>query len=89
MISSNIKLHELSTGRPPLVATAMTMLKQYLFQFVPSRRLFGSLKTILTSMSRTGTRDKSALRSSSAASTLPALISTLLLLTARPTSCPM
>lgn len=34
MISSNIKLHELSTGRPPLVATAMTMLKQYLFQFV-------------------------------------------------------
>lgn len=32
MISSNIKLHELSTGRPPLVATAMTMLKQYLFQ---------------------------------------------------------
>lgn len=35
MISSNIKLHELSTGRPPLVATAMTMLKQYLFQCVP------------------------------------------------------
>ncbi|BGP12913.1 hypothetical protein JCM10213_004332 [Rhodosporidiobolus nylandii] len=33
MISSNIKLHELSTGRPPLVATAMTMLKQYLFQY--------------------------------------------------------
>ncbi|GAA5922610.1 hypothetical protein JCM1841_006751 [Sporobolomyces salmonicolor] len=32
MISSNIRLHELSTGRPPLVATAMTMLKQYLFQ---------------------------------------------------------
>ncbi|GAA6058594.1 hypothetical protein JCM10212_007033 [Sporobolomyces blumeae] len=33
MISSNIRLHELSTGRPPLVATAMTMLKQYLFQY--------------------------------------------------------
>ncbi|GAA5896773.1 proteasome core particle subunit beta 2 [Sporobolomyces salmoneus] len=33
MISSNITLHQLSTGRPPLVATAMTMLKQYLFQY--------------------------------------------------------
>ncbi|BGP53089.1 hypothetical protein JCM8202_004172 [Rhodotorula sphaerocarpa] len=33
MISSNIRLHQLSTGRPPLVATAMTMLKQYLFQY--------------------------------------------------------
>ncbi|GAA5995479.1 hypothetical protein JCM5350_004601 [Sporobolomyces pararoseus] len=33
MISSNITLHQLSTGRPPLVSTAMTMLKQYLFQY--------------------------------------------------------
>ncbi|GAA5861648.1 hypothetical protein JCM5353_001840 [Sporobolomyces roseus] len=32
MISSNMTLHSLSTGRPPLVTTAMTMLKQYLFQ---------------------------------------------------------
>ncbi|GAA5943930.1 proteasome core particle subunit beta 2 [Sporobolomyces koalae] len=33
MISSNMALHQLSTGRPPLVSTAMTMLKQYLFQY--------------------------------------------------------
>ncbi|GAA5955261.1 hypothetical protein JCM3765_003263 [Sporobolomyces pararoseus] len=33
MISSNITLHQLSTGRAPLVSTAMTMLKQYLFQY--------------------------------------------------------
>jgi len=32
LISSNLQLHELSTGRPPRVATAMTMLKQRLFQ---------------------------------------------------------
>ncbi|EGU13211.1 putative Proteasome subunit, beta type, 7 [Rhodotorula toruloides ATCC 204091] len=43
MISSNIKLHELSTGRPPLVATAMTMLKQYLFQFVSPHRPLRSI----------------------------------------------
>lgn len=36
MISSNILLHELSTGRKPRVATAMTMLKQMLFQYVLS-----------------------------------------------------
>jgi len=33
-ISSNIELHALSTGRQPRVVTAMTMLKQYLFQYV-------------------------------------------------------
>jgi len=32
MISSNMELHALSTGRKPRVVTAMTMLKQYLFQ---------------------------------------------------------
>ncbi|KZT57980.1 N-terminal nucleophile aminohydrolase [Calocera cornea HHB12733] len=33
MISSNMELHALSTGRQPRVATAMTMLKQYLFRY--------------------------------------------------------
>lgn len=33
LISSNIELHALSTGRKPQVVTAMTMLKQYLFQY--------------------------------------------------------
>ena len=32
LISSNIALHALSTGRKPMVVTAMTMLKQMLFQ---------------------------------------------------------
>jgi 20S proteasome subunit beta 2 len=32
MISSNIQLHALSTGRQPRVVTAMTMLNQHLFQ---------------------------------------------------------
>ena len=34
MISSNMELHALSTGRKPRVVTAMTMLKQYLFRCV-------------------------------------------------------
>ncbi|EJT98113.1 20S proteasome subunit [Dacryopinax primogenitus] len=33
MISSNMALHALSTGRQPRVVTAMTMLKQYLFRY--------------------------------------------------------
>ncbi|KAL5480475.1 PUP1_1 [Sanghuangporus weigelae] len=33
MISSNMDLHALSTGRIPRVVTAMTMLKQYLFRY--------------------------------------------------------
>jgi len=33
LISSNIELHALSTGRKPLVVTAMTMLKQMLFRY--------------------------------------------------------
>ncbi|KIM87720.1 hypothetical protein PILCRDRAFT_63201 [Piloderma croceum F 1598] len=33
MISSNMELHGLSTGRKPRVVTAMTMLKQYLFRY--------------------------------------------------------
>jgi 20S proteasome subunit beta 2 len=33
MISSNLALHALSTGKPPRVVTAMTMLKQYLFRY--------------------------------------------------------
>ncbi|KZT01667.1 proteasome subunit [Laetiporus sulphureus 93-53] len=33
MISSNMELHSLSTGRKPRVVTAMTMLKQYLFRY--------------------------------------------------------
>ncbi len=33
LISSNMQLHELSTGRKPRVVTAMTMLKQRLFQY--------------------------------------------------------
>lgn len=37
MCSSNIALHQLSTGRQPKVATAMTMLKQFLFQCVPGQ----------------------------------------------------
>jgi len=32
MISSNVQLHSLSTGRQPRVVTAMTMLKQHLFR---------------------------------------------------------
>ena len=34
MISSNMELHALSTGRKPRVVTAMTMLKQMLFRSV-------------------------------------------------------
>ncbi|KAM0793149.1 Proteasome subunit beta type-7 [Microbotryomycetes sp. NB124-2] len=33
MISSNLHLHALSTGRKPMVVTAMTMIKQHLFQY--------------------------------------------------------
>ncbi|GJJ15515.1 Proteasome subunit beta type-7 [Clathrus columnatus] len=33
LISSNLELHSLSTGRKPRVVTAMTMLKQMLFQY--------------------------------------------------------
>jgi len=33
LISSNMELHSLSTGRKPRVVTAMTMLKQMLFQY--------------------------------------------------------
>ncbi|KZO97234.1 20S proteasome subunit [Calocera viscosa TUFC12733] len=33
MISSNMELHALSTGRQPRIVTAMTMLKQYLFRY--------------------------------------------------------
>jgi len=33
MISSNMELHALSTGRKPRVVTAMTMIKQYLFRY--------------------------------------------------------
>lgn len=33
LISSNIELHSLSTGRPPRVVTCMTMLKQHLFRY--------------------------------------------------------
>ncbi|VDC00443.1 unnamed protein product [Peniophora sp. CBMAI 1063] len=33
LISSNIELHGLSTGRKPRVVTAMTMLKQHLFRY--------------------------------------------------------
>ncbi len=32
LIASNMELHQLSTGRKPRVVTAMTMLKQRLFQ---------------------------------------------------------
>lgn len=33
LISSNVELHALSTGRPPRVITCMTMLKQHLFRY--------------------------------------------------------
>ncbi|CRK32424.1 hypothetical protein BN1708_016104, partial [Verticillium longisporum] len=33
IISSNLELHALSTGRKPRVVTCMTMLKQHLFQY--------------------------------------------------------
>lgn len=33
LISSNLELHSLSTGRKPRVATCMTMLKQHLFRY--------------------------------------------------------
>jgi len=33
MISSNVALHSLSTGRTPRVITAVTQLKQYLFRY--------------------------------------------------------
>lgn len=33
LISSNLELHALSTGRKPRVATCMTMLKQHLFRY--------------------------------------------------------
>lgn len=33
MISSNLELHSLSTGRKPRVVTCMTMLKQHLFRY--------------------------------------------------------
>lgn len=34
MISSNMELHALSTGRKPHVVTAMTLLKQHLYKYV-------------------------------------------------------
>lgn len=37
LISSNLELHALSTGRPPRVVTAMTMLKQMLFKYAAAR----------------------------------------------------
>lgn len=33
LISSNVELHSLSTGRKPRVVTAMTMLKQMLYRY--------------------------------------------------------
>lgn len=33
LISSNLELHSLSSGRPARVVTAMTMLKQYLYRY--------------------------------------------------------
>jgi 20S proteasome subunit beta 2 len=33
MVSSQLKLHSMATGRQALVVTALTMLKQYLFQY--------------------------------------------------------
>ena len=33
LISSNLELHALSTGRKPRVVTVMTMLKQHLFRY--------------------------------------------------------
>ncbi|MCO5590493.1 hypothetical protein L7F22_044463 [Adiantum nelumboides] len=41
LISSNLQLHELSTGRPPRVATAMTMLKQRLFHQIGAALVLG------------------------------------------------
>lgn len=35
IISSNLELHALSTGREPRVATANRMLKQMLFRYAP------------------------------------------------------
>lgn len=35
LIASNMALHALSTGKTPMVVTAMTMLKQMLFKSVP------------------------------------------------------
>ena len=36
MMSSNVELHSLSTGRPPLVVTVTRQLKQMLFRWDPT-----------------------------------------------------
>lgn len=38
MISSKLELHRLNSGREVRMATAMTMLKQYLFRYAPCDR---------------------------------------------------
>lgn len=71
MISSNMELHALSTGRKPRVVTAMTMLKQYLFQCV---RLIMNCKNVLMGLNKIGTKVMLVLPSYSVVWTLQDLI---------------
>ena len=64
MISSNMELHQLSTGRMPRVVTAMTMLKQYLFRHVSYRTLAMLYSFANTTRTYIDTKVTSALRSS-------------------------
>ena len=50
MVSSSLKLHVMATGRQSLVVTALTMLKQYLFE----HQGHVSAALILGGMDRTG-----------------------------------
>lgn len=47
IISSNLELHSLSTGRLPRVATANRMLKQMLFRYVPQAGFLYTMRTMI------------------------------------------
>jgi 20S proteasome alpha/beta subunit len=63
MISSNMELHALSTGRKPRVVTAMNMLKQYLFRSVARPFVSCPVPHIHTKVSRSRWRRSGSWRS--------------------------
>ena len=91
MMSSNLTLHRLNTGRECRVATAVTMLAQYLFRFTTSSSCGNLLFHCLCRSEfrwldfsdgvYTGIKDISALHLSLAESIAPVRLSSLFILT--------
>ena len=85
MISSNMELHALSTGRKPHVVTAMTMLKQHLYKYVYP--ISFSSETLSPRYQTQDTKGRSVRRSFSEVSTPPVHSSLRSIPTVRQTSC--